>query len=90
MASWPIKRAEAARFAETADPADAPILTAEAAARGIPLADIVTRVQANAVQLAMLEAAISGIAGRHKDAVRALDTFEAVLAYDWQAGWPVI
>ncbi len=90
MAAWPIKRAEAARFAETGDAADAPILAAEAVARGVPLASIAARVQSNAAQLAMLEAAIAGTAGRHRDAVRAMTTSGDVLDYDWQAGWPGI
>lgn len=88
MASWPIKRGEALALAAGGSAADAPMLVAEAAARGVPLTDIVARVQGNAGALAMLEAAIAGTEGKHRDAVKALPTFEAVLAYDFTSGWP--
>lgn len=88
MASWPIKRAEAIAYTATGNAADAPMLTAEAAARGVTLADIVARVQGNAAALSMLEAMIGGTEGKHRDAVKALTTFEAVLAYDYSGGWP--
>lgn len=88
MASWPIKRAEVIAYAGSGNAADAPMLAAEADARGVTLAEIVARVQGNATALAMLEAAIGGTEGRHRDAVKALTTFEAVLAYDDSTGWP--
>lgn len=88
MASWAIKRGEAAVYATSGNAADAPVLSAEAAARGVALADIVARVTANAAALAMLEAAIAGVSGKHRDAVNALATFGAVLGYDYSAGWP--
>lgn len=90
MASWPIKRAEAQAYTISANAADAPVLYAEAVARGVPLADIVARVQANAAALSMLEAAIAGVSGKHRDAVNALGTFGAVLAYDFSTGWPAL
>lgn len=90
MAGWSIKLAEAARFSVSGDPADAPLLAAEAAARGTDLATMLVKVRANAGAFAALEAQIGGTAGRHRDAVRALDSFEAVAAYDWSAGWPVV
>lgn len=89
MASWPIKRAEALAFAANGDPASAPMLAVEAAARGVSLGDMAAMVTAKATALSALEAAISGTAGRHADAVRAMQTFEQVLAYDWKAGWPL-
>lgn len=89
MASWAIKRAEAAAYAASGSAADAPVLAAEAAARGVALADIAARVTANAQALAMLEAAIAGVSGKHRDAVNALATFDGVLGYDYLAGWPV-
>lgn len=88
MASWPIKRAEALAIAAGGTAADAPMLTAEAAARGVTLAEIVARVQGNAAALGTLEAMISGTEGKHRDAVKALTTFEAVLAYNYSTGWP--
>lgn len=88
MASWSIKRAEAIAYAAGGSAADAPMLAAEATARGVTLAEIVARVQGNAAALGTLEAMIGGTEGRHRDAVRALTTFEAVLAYDYSQGWP--
>lgn len=90
MASWPIKRAEAMTYAASNNPEDAPMLSAEAAARGVGLAEIIARVQGNANRFAALEAAISGADGRHRDAITALQTFEEVSAYDLSAGWPAV
>lgn len=90
MAGWPIKLAEAAKFSVSGDPADAPLLAAESAARGIDLPAMMVKVQSNAGGFAALEAQIGGTSGRHRDAVRALDTFEAIAAYDWSAGWPAV
>jgi hypothetical protein len=89
MASWPIKRAEALAFQQSGNAADAPVLSAEASVRCVPLDQIVAKVLAKAQQLAALEAAIAGTAGRHGDAVRACQTFDEVLAYDWRIGWPI-
>lgn len=90
MASWPIKLAEAAKFAATGLPADAPMLSAEAEARGITLADLVAKVGGNASVFAVLEATIGGVDGKHRDAIKALTTFEEVAAYDFSAGWPEV
>lgn len=90
MASWPVKRSEADRYLATAAPDEAPMLAAEAAARGTPLDAVVNRVKAAGERFARLEAEIAGAAGRHKDAVRALSSFEAVAAYDWSTGWPAV
>lgn len=90
MAGWPIKLAEARAFA--ADPAGAqmPMLSAEAAARGVTVADLVSKVGGNSARFAALEAAIGGTDGRHRDALARLTTYEAVAAYDLTAGWPVV
>jgi len=88
MSSWPIKLAEAAAFAASGNPSDAPLLSIEATARGCTLAELVGKVGGNATGLAALEAAIAGTSGKHRDAVRALATFADVLAYDWHTGWP--
>lgn len=88
MASWPIKLAEAAKYALTGQDADAPMLAAEAAARGITLAALVAKVGENATTFAALEAAIAGTDGAHRDAIKACETFEAVAAYDFSTGWP--
>lgn len=90
LASWSIKLAEAARFAASGLNSDAPMLTAEATARGITTTALVTKVGGNAAVFAALEAEIGGTDGRHRDAIKALTTFEAVNAYDYSAGWPVV
>jgi hypothetical protein len=90
MASWPIKLSEAAKFSATGLDSDAPMLSAEAAARGISTAALVTKVGDNATVFARLEAEIGGIDGKHRDAIKALDTFDAVNAYDFSAGWPEV
>lgn len=90
MAGWPIKLAEARAFA--ADPANAqtPMLAAEAAARGVTVAELVGKVGGNSTRFAALEAAIGGADGRHRDALAKLTTFEDVAAYDLTVGWPVV
>lgn len=90
MASWSIKRAEAEAFTVSANESDAPMLLAEATARGCTLQAIVTRVLANASALGSLEANISGTGGKHKDAIKALPSFDAIAAYDWSTGWPAV
>ena len=86
-ASWPLKLAEAAKYAQTGNETDAPMLSAEAAYRGVTLAQLVARVDGNAQVLAGLEAQIAGTCGKHRDAVRNM-TDEQILAYDWRDGWP--
>lgn len=88
MASWPIKLAEARAFA--AGSTDTPMLAAEAAIRGLSVADLVTKVDGNATGFAALEAHIGGVDGMHRDAVKALTSFEAVAAYDYLTGWPAV
>lgn len=83
MSSWPLKLAEAQSSGAK------PILQIEADARGVPLANIVARVLANAQAFMALEGAIAGTAGKHKDAVGALTSAEAVALYDWSTGWPL-
>lgn len=97
MASWPIKRAEANAY--NADPTAAcPMLTAEATARGITLADLITKVNGNASYFAGKESAIGGNDGKHRDAINAISVvggdeaaaFAAVEAYDFSTGWPAV
>lgn len=88
MSSWSIKRAEAQAYAATGEASAAPVLSIEAAARQVTLGALADRVLGNSEALGQLEAVIAGVGGRHRDAVRELDTFEAVLAYDWRSGWP--
>lgn len=88
MASWPIKRAEADAFTSSGDAASCPELAREAAQRGIPLADLVVKVQANAARFLALETAVGGIDGKHRDAIWAAADFATLAAYDYSTGWP--
>lgn len=88
MASWPIKLAEARAFAQGST--DTPMLAAEAAIRGITVLELVQKVGGNATGFSALEAQIGGADGKHRDAVKALTTFEAVNGYDFSAGWPAV
>ena len=90
MASWTIKQAEARAYQSSGNEADAPMLTIEAVARGVTVADLAEKVLTKGVQLSQLEAVIAGVAGAHSDAVKALTTFESVLAYNWLIGWPAV
>ncbi len=89
MATWTLKREEAWLYQQSQQVADAPLLTREATARGVSVDTIVTKVLAAADVLIARESDISGFAGKHKDAVLALATFEGVLAYNWTVGWSV-
>jgi len=88
MAAWSIKRAEAEAYLASGNLADAPLLAAEAAARGISVKALTARVVSNAAALSQLEAVVAGNDGRHRDAVRALTSVADVMQYDWSAGWP--
>lgn len=90
MAGWPIKLAEARAFATDPVNAQTPMLAAEAAARGVTVAELVGKVGGNSARFAALEAAIGGVDGRHRDALAKLTTFADVEAYDLTAGWPVV
>lgn len=89
MSSWPIKRAEALAYASSGNAADAPNLIIEASSRGVSLNEIAYRVQANATALLNIEMEISGVCGKHRDAIGLLGTVDAVLAHDITIGWPV-
>lgn len=97
QASWPVKSAEAQKYAMTLDATDAPLLAAEAQYRGEPIQTIVDRVIGNANGLLAYEARIAGVAGKHKDVLSAMQKdnptaadFRAVLDYDYKsdAEWP--
>lgn len=90
MAGWPIKLAEARAYVADPTNAQTPMLDAEAAARGVTVAELVGKVGGNSTRFAALEAAIGGTDGRHRDALAALTTFEDVASYDLTAGWPVV
>lgn len=90
MASWSTKADEAKAYTLSNNTADAPNLAIEAAVRGVPLDNIISRVLKGAASLMALECEIAGIKGKHSDALRACQTFEEVIAYDWSVGWPEI
>lgn len=90
MSSWPIKLSEAAKFAATGNAADAPMLSAEASARNVTLAELIAKVNGNATVFSGFEAVIAGVDGKHRDAIKALTTFEAVASYNYSTGWPEV
>jgi hypothetical protein len=90
MASWPIKASEAAKFAASGDASQCPMLSGEAASRGVTVAELVGKVNGNAARFIAAEAAIGGTDGKHRDAIAQLATFEAVAAYDFSTGWPAV
>jgi hypothetical protein len=90
MASWSLKALEATKFSASGNAADCPMLSLEAQARNIPLADLVAKVHGNTQRFSMAEAMIGGTDGRHRDTITALDDFEAINNYDFSSGWPVV
>ena len=90
MAAWPIKRAEAVAYAASGRDEDAPLLSAEAAARGITLPAMLAKVSENAQYFAGLEARIGGADGKHRDKIALLEAFEDVAAYDLSVDWPKV
>jgi len=90
MASWPIKRDEAADYMAVGDAATCPALRQEAQARGVTLAQLVAKVNSNAARFIAAETAIGGADGKHRDAIAALETFDQVAAYDFSSGWPEV
>lgn len=88
MASWPIKAAEAAGV--LAGGTNAPLLQMEADVRGITLKEIAIKAYTNAQQIIWLEANISGVDGKHRDAITALSTWDEVFNYDVTTNWPQV
>lgn len=86
--SWPIKRAEAVAFKASGNPADAPVLSIEAATSGRTLDSVATRVLNNAVAFQAFSATCAGNRARHQDAINALTSFSEVASYDYSTGWP--
>lgn len=87
MASWSIKRAEASAY--NGQDSSVPFLAAEAAARGVPASALVDKVLAKGAALSGLEAVISGVSGKHCDAIKSAASFSEALSYDYSTGWPV-
>jgi hypothetical protein len=91
MAAWSIKRAEAIIYNGSGKASDAPCLSMEASARGMPLADLVGKVLSKATALSAMEAAIAGVCGGKQDAIRATATLDQLMAMERTIadGWPV-
>lgn len=84
MSVWATKLKEAQNYP------DCPTLDAEAQIRGVETSVLVAKVIANAESYSAFEGGVSGICGKHKDAVKQCATFESVAAYDFSSDWPVI
>ena len=89
IAGWPVKLAEAQAFTKTNESLSAPMLLVEANTRKSDLPYLVSKVLAKADKLAYINALISGIAGKHGDAIKALSTFSEIAGYDWSIDWPI-
>lgn len=89
MAGWSILRAEAIAYNANVT-GSCPAMTAEAAQRGITLAALAAKVTGNANRFDGLRAAVAGTSGKHRDALAALTTFDAVLDYNFGNGWPAV
>lgn len=96
MVSWPIKAAQARAWVASQDDSLAPLVVAEAAARGTDVATVANRICVNADALEAAEAQIAGNAGKLKDAARALAlnepslaVLEAIAVLDITQGWAV-
>jgi hypothetical protein len=89
MSRWPILRAEALAYRDSVAAA-APSIESEAAVRGCTVSELVDKILANADAFNMLAAQIAGTSGRHRDAIRALASFDDVATYDFSTGWPEV
>lgn len=91
MSSWWLKLQEAQAFrkgGEAALEGMPGLLTMEAVARGVSIDEIATRVLDNASAFVKAEALIAGIAGKHKDEIRALKSVGEVASHNVKVGWP--
>lgn len=87
VASWPAQVKEAEALQADAQ-AGAPLLAAIAAARGIPLPELASRVLAKSAAYAAASGAIIGRRQALEDAVGAAQTADDLAAIDITAGWP--
>ena len=87
MAGWPILRAEALAYNASGNEADCPSIVQEAAVRGITVSVLSAKVIANATYFNALRAQISGVSGKHRDAINAMTTIADVASYDYTTGW---
>jgi len=87
MAGWPILLSEAADYRTSG--VVGPAIQTEAFIRGIDVGDLVSKIESNAAQFQATRPAIAGAAGRKRDEIDALATFEAVASYNVAGGWPL-
>lgn len=87
VSSWPAQVKEAEQIQGGAQAA-APLLSAIAAARGLPLRDLADRVLAKSAAYAAASGAIIGRRQALEDAVAAAQSAEDLAAIDITAGWP--
>ena len=90
MASWAVKLSEVRAYNASLIPSDAPTLATICHVRGITMADLIARINAQATPFMQAEAYIDVIRGKHCDAIEACATTADVVAYDWRSGWPAI
>ena len=90
MASWSVKLAEVRAYNASLIPADAPTLATICAVRGITMADLIARINAQATPFLQAEAVIDGVRGKHCDAIEAMSDVRDIIVYDWSAEWPTI
>lgn len=88
MAAWASKKLEADKFQVSKNNADAPTLVIEAGFRGVTVQNLVNKVISNFDTTSQRESRISGVAGKHKDAVKSLASFSAINSYDFSTDWP--
>jgi len=90
MAQWATKKAEAKAYSVSKNPADVPGLVLEAAASGLSLDGLVTKVLANAAYFEQWEADVAGVAAKHKFQLDSAVDFDSVTGYDFSAFWPAV
>ena len=85
--TWFGKELESIKFTTSGDPNDAPYLSIEADAAGIPLSMIAGIVIAKATTLKVYTSHVLGNRAFHYRTIAAYSTIEQVLAYDFSDGW---
>jgi len=85
--TWFGKESEAIKYKASNDPNDAPYLSIEAEAAGIPLSAIATIVIDKATALKLYTSYVLGNRAFHYRTVAAYTTIEQVLEYDFSGGW---
>lgn len=90
MAGWPLLAEQAKLYNVAQDESVAPAIVTEASFRGVEVQVLVDKVLEKAQLFNLLRAAIAGVSGKHRDAIKALDTFDDILNYDYSTDWPEV